>query len=281
MPIPATSHISGYQLLAGLILAILIAWAAWRAQALSASGAAAAVVTGTFIFGLGGIAWAAPLLTFFISSSALSRAFARRKAGLSEKFSKGHRRDWAQVLANGGLGALLAAAAALYPQHSRLLWFAFAGAMAAVNADTWATELGVLNPRPPRLISTLRPAERGASGAISPLGSLAALSGAALVGVIAAALTRWALPQISAGLGLAVFVAATLGGTAGSFFDSLLGAAIQAIYWCPQCAKETERHPRHTCGTLTAPYRGWSWMNNDVVNFLASVAGAVVAALLA
>jgi uncharacterized protein (TIGR00297 family) len=277
MPIPNLTHLSGYQLLAGLILAVLIAWAARRAGALSDSGAVAAIFTGILIFGLGGMAWAAPLLTFFISSSALSRAFGGRKAGLSEKFSKGHRRDWGQVLANGGLAALLAAAAGLYPQYNRLLWFAFAGAMAAANADTWATELGVLNSTAPRLITTMKPAERGASGAVSALGSLAALGGAALVGAVAALLTRWALPQISANMVATVFLAAALGGTAGSFFDSLLGATVQAIYWCSQCCKETERYPLHTCGTPTEPLRGWGWVNNDVVNFLATAMGAVVA----
>src|SRR5690606_2769225 len=99
---------------------------------------------------------------------------------LSEKFSKGHRRDWAQVAANGGLGALLAVAHALLPGEA-WPWMAFAGAMAAVNADTWATELGVLNPTPPRLVTSGKPVERGTSGAVSVGGSLAALAGAALV----------------------------------------------------------------------------------------------------
>jgi uncharacterized membrane protein len=57
-------------------------------------------------------------------------------------------------------------------------------------------------------------------------------------------------------------------------FDSLLGATIQAIYYCPLCHKETERHPLHTCGTSTSQRRGWYWLNNDLVNFLASVVGA-------
>ena len=259
-------------IVAGIFLAILVGWLGWRAGALSLSGAWAAALCGGLIFGLGGLKWAVLLLVFFVSSSALSRLFARRKAALNEKFSKGSQRDWAQVAANGGLGALLALAQAADPQ-ALWPWLAFAGAMAAVNADTWATEIGVLNPRPPRLITTGQVVERGTSGGISLLGSLASLGGAFLVAVFAALfssnlapLARWLL------LPLAV----TLGGLGGSFFDSLLGATLQAIYFCPACQKETERAPLHTCGAATQRQHGWRWLDNDWVNFIASVVGAGV-----
>jgi uncharacterized membrane protein len=62
---------------------------------------------------------------------------------------------------------------------------AFGGAMAAVNADTWATELGIFNPLPPRLITTGKTVERGTSGGVTPLGYLAALGGSALIGLLA------------------------------------------------------------------------------------------------
>ena len=256
------------QLLVGILLAVLIALLAWRAHALSTSGAYAAVLTGGLIFGMGGLPWAVLLLVFFISSSALSRLFAQRKAALSEKFSKGSRRDWAQVLANGGLGALLAVVYALSGEPV-WLWAAYIGTMAAVNADTWATELGVLNPTLPRLVTTWKPVDRGTSGAVSRLGTLAALGGAVLVGLAAVLVSS----QVSFGVGL---LAAALGGLAGSFFDSLLGATVQAIYYCPECQKETERHPQHSCGEQTRHLRGWRWLDNDGVNFLCSLAGAVV-----
>lgn len=257
-------------LLIGFLLGATIGLLAWRLHALSLSGALAATLTGGLIFGLGHLAWAVLLLTFFISSSALSKAFSTRKAALSEKFSKGNRRDWGQVLANGGLGAILAILHALLPTQT-WPWLAFAGAMAAVNADTWATELGVLSRAAPRLITTREIVERGASGGISWLGTLAALSGAALVAVAAALFNP-------AG-GTAGFLALViLAGLLGSLFDSVLGATVQAIYYCPQCKKETEKHPYHTCGTLTVQVRGWSWLNNDWVNFACSLAGAVLAA---
>ena len=77
--------------------------------------------------------------------------------------------------------------------------------------------------------------------------------------------------------GAALLLAATAGGVGGSLFDSLLGATAQAIYWCDRCGKETERRV-HGCGTETRQVRGTRWLGNDVVNFLASVVGALVAA---
>ena len=258
------------QITIGFLLAIIIAFIAWRAGSLSRSGAWAAVLTGGLIFGLGGLPWAALLLTFFISSSALSRAFSRRKAALAEKFYKGSRRDWGQVLANGGLGALLAIGYAI-PPHYEWLWLAYAGAMAAVNADTWSTELGVLSPVPPRLITSGAKVERGTSGGISLSGTLAALAGATLIGIMAILFTP-------APAWISRLLVIILAGLAGSLFDSILGATIQAIYWCPTCNKETERHPIHTCGSQTSQVRGWSWINNDVVNFGCSMFGAITAA---
>jgi uncharacterized protein (TIGR00297 family) len=258
------------QLFIGFLLAVLIALLAWRTRALSASGAWAAVLTGGLIFGLGGFTWAVLLLVFFISSSALSRAFSKRKSKLVEKFSKGSQRDWGQVMANGGLGAALAIGFWLAP-HQDWLWLAYSGAMAAVNADTWSTELGILSPVLPRIITNGQEVEQGTSGGVTLTGTLAALAGAALIG-FAAVVFR---PGQSWLLNFAIIV---LGGLIGSLFDSVLGATVQAIYWCPTCNKETERYPTHTCGSPTSQIRGWAWINNDVVNLACSLMGAMVAA---
>jgi uncharacterized protein (TIGR00297 family) len=258
------------QLLAGFIIAALIALLAHRLRSLSSSGALAAVLVGTIVFGLGGWRWAALLLTFFISSSLLTRTFRRRKAGLSEKFAKGGERDAGQVFGNGGLASLLTLLYALFPDAS-WTWPAFAASLAAVNADTWATELGVLSRTQPRLITDLRRrVEQGTSGGISPTGTLAALAGAGLVGLLAAALDG---QGASCQTGLVV----TLAGLLGSLADSWLGATLQAMYHCPVCKKETERHPRHLCGAETAQVRGWAWLNNDRVNLAAAAGGAAIA----
>lgn len=251
------------------MLAALISALAWRIGGLSTGGAWAATLVGGLIFGLGGWQWAVLLLGFFISSSLLSRAFAARKKDLSEKSAKGLRRNGIQVLANGGVGALLVLLLGTYPEQI-WPWIAYAGSMAAVNADTWATELGVLSRHAPRLVTTGQTVERGISGGITLVGTLATLGGALLI----ALLTGLYSPEGLFGKTLLVITAA---GVAGSLFDSLLGASLQAIYHCPHCAMETERHPLHSCGATTHLARGWPWIDNDMVNFLNAIFGAAVA----
>lgn len=259
------------QILYGFILAIIVAYFAYRAHSLDRSGAFAATLVGTVIFGLGGWQWAILLLTFFITSSGLSRAFKGRKTGLNEKFSKGHERDAGQVFGNGGLATLLAALHAVYPD-SILPWIGFAASLAAVNADTWATELGVLNPTPPRMITNLnKHVEKGTSGGISLFGTLASLLGAAVI-----ALPAVLLSPIGT-LSTNTFLLITAAGLAGSLFDSFLGATVQAMYYCPKDQKETEKYPLHTCGTQTVHIRGWEWLNNDWVNFACGLFGVIVA----
>lgn len=259
----------GLQLLLGCALALIVAVASYRAEALSASGAWAAWAIGSLTFGLGGWPAAALLLAFFVSSSALSAVGRATKQRLAEKFSKDSRRDAGQVLANGSLAAVLAVGFGL--QGSGLWLTAMAGALAAANADTWATELGVLSSAPPRRITGGAPVEPGTSGAVSGLGMLAALAGAGLIGLLDGGLQGQLMPALIV----------TGAGLAGSVADSLLGAAVQAIYWCPGCGRETERHPRHVCGTPTRRVRGWRWLDNDGVNLAATLVGGGLGAGLA
>lgn len=257
------------QLSSGFILAAIISALAWRFGALNKIGAWAATAVGGLIFGFGGWQWALLLLAFFISSSLLSRAFAESKKDRDEESFKGSRRDGIQVLANGGVGSLLALLQGLYPGQL-WPWIAFAGSMAAVNADTWATELGALNRHPPRLITCGRPVAKGISGGITLVGTLGSLGGALLI----ALLTAFLDPSESA---VEIMLVITAAGMVGSLFDSFLGATVQAIYYCPRCAIETERHPLHRCGDTTHLVRGWLWMDNDRVNFINAIFGAIVA----
>ena len=262
--------ISDIQVFIGFLLAVLISIIAYHARSLSKSGAVAATVMGTIIFGIGGWQWAILLVTFFITSSALSRAFKDRKVGLNEKFSKGHARDAGQVFGNGGVATLFVLLDALYPE-STLSWVGFAASLAAVNADTWATELGVLNPTHPRIITDLgKRVEKGTSGGISLFGIVASLLGSAIIALLTALFAdNWLL-----------FPIVTFAGLTASLFDSYLGATVQAIYFCPTDNKETEKHPLHTCGTETVHIRGWHWLDNDWVNFACALFGVIVALLI-
>lgn len=262
------------QILYGFLLAAIVAYLAYRAHSLNKGGAFAATIVGTVIFGIGGWQWAVLLLTFFITSSGLSRAFKKRKVDLDEKFSKGHERDAGQVLGNGGLATYFVVLHAFYPE-SIIPWMGFAASLAAVNADTWATELGVLNPAPPRMITNLtKRVEKGTSGGVSLLGTIASLLGSALIALLAVLLSP------TGTLTATHWLLITAAGLAGSLFDSFLGATVQAMYFCPTDNEETEKHPLHTCGTKTVHIRGWEWLNNDWVNFACAGLGALMALLL-
>ena len=263
------------QLGLGIILAAFIAFLASSLKFLSRSGALAAFLLGVIVFGLGGLRWAIILLVFFLSSSGLSLLFHKRKEAPEKNYAKGSTRDAWQVAANGGLASLFALSYFFFPQSS-WIWIAYSAAFAAANADTWATEIGALAKNPPRLITTMQPVEAGTSGAISWLGTAAAFTGALLIGFTASFVDPFAAEQPA----WLVLVVVTVGGGVGSLVDSWLGATFQAVYHCPQCDKNTEKYPIHGCGTETALVRGKKWLNNDIVNFVCTVSGVVIALLM-
>ncbi|MHC1782771.1 MAG: YbhB/YbcL family Raf kinase inhibitor-like protein [Anaerolineaceae bacterium] len=266
------------EILTGFILAAVISAAAFFARSLTISGTLAAVILGTVVFGLGGLSWAALLLAFFVTSSLLSHFFKQRKAAVDEKFSKGSRRDLWQVSANGLIAGLVVLAHLVFPD-AFWPWLAFAGSLAAVNADTWATEIGILGRGSPRLITSGKIVDRGTSGGVSLPGTLAAAGGAVLIGLLAAVFWQGPVPLVFPSEIIIVILIITLAGLAGSLVDSLLGATWQALYFCPACRKETERHPLHTCGSATTHLRGLPWLNNDFVNGACSLSGALLAAV--
>ncbi|HZO94033.1 MAG TPA: DUF92 domain-containing protein [Candidatus Baltobacteraceae bacterium] len=247
-------------------------------------GALAAFVVGTLIYGSGGIGFTIVLLAFFVPSIALSRVGRARKRAL-DTVAKGGARDAWQVAANGGIAALAAVAWAQRPYVAEAA--AFAGALAAANADTWATEIGTLARRPPRSILTFRRLETGLSGGVSLPGTLAEIAGALWIGLVALAGALLAYrfmvaPYLTPDPGplAPLLLAVPAGGVAGATVDSLLGATVQELRWCPVCERACESDP-HACGTPTTLHRGVRGVSNDVVNVLATLAGAAVAFALA
>jgi uncharacterized protein (TIGR00297 family) len=236
-----------------------VAALAWRLQTLTGAGALAAWLVGTAV--LAGIGWpgAAALLAFFLSASLVSRldpADPRLDA-------KGPRRDAAQVLANGGAAALGALAGPWAPEPA--LWIV-TGALAAAAADTWATSLGGRSRTAPRHLFTWRPVPHGTGGGVTLRGTVGAALGAVVVAGAAAAAARRP----------ALFPAATLVGFVGMALDSALGARLQGRFHCPACDLPSE-WPVHRCGTRTHPRGGFPWLDNDGVNFAATLAAAALA----
>jgi len=260
------------QLLVGFVIAAAIAYTAYRLGSLSSEGMLAAALMGAFTLGLGGWSWALLLLIFFTSSSLWTQAFKERKRSLLGKFSKGGRRDAAQVVGNGGVATAFVILHAFFPQAG-WPWLGFAASLAAVNADTWATELGVLTSQPPRRITCPRQrVERGTSGGVTLWGTGAALLGSLVIALAAA--------PFAAAAPVSFALSVTLGGWLGSLLDSFLGASLQALYYCPSCRQETERHPFHTCGERTLHVRGWRGFGNDLVNMACALGGVAFGGVL-
>jgi uncharacterized membrane protein len=65
----------------------------------------------------------------------------------------------------------------------------------------------------------------------------------------------------------------------GEHFDSVLGATVQAVYYCPRCQKETERKI-HRCGTSTNRVKGFQAMTNEAVNFICTGMAAALALII-
>lgn len=246
--------------LLGFLLAALVALAAYRARALSLSGAVAACGVGTVALGVGGWLPAAALLLFFASSTALSRW--RRAAKAELGYEKGGRRDAGQVLANGGVAVACLLLPLAFPTvsvpHAHVLFLA---ALAAANADTWGTEIGSALGGQPYDLRTGRPAPPGTSGAVSLKGTLAVLAGATCLGLLA---PDWRSRVI-----------VTLAGLGGALADSILGATCQAQWRDPDRPGRWTERPRSS-----PPDRGWRGVDNDAVNFFCTLLGVCLAALL-
>ena len=146
------------------------------------------------------------LLLIFLALSVLVTKYGyvkKRELGLYE-----HERSWENVLANGLIPTLCAV---LSPTIG---WVPYVGALAAITADKFASELGVLGGEPTYLL-TFKKVKAGKNGSITPFGTLMSLDGGLAVGIAAAFL----LP----GLDLWKVVAIGLVGFCGSMADSIVG----------------------------------------------------------
>ena len=258
------------------LLSGLFALLAWRLRWLTGRGAVSTFLVGFCIFWFGGGKAIVPLLVFFLSSSLLSKwSRARSRNGNNQEdihSEKGSTRDAGQVWANGGMAVAIILLHRLLVLRGlpafRLEQFPtlFLAALATVNADTWATELGRLSGQTPRSLRDWKPITPGTSGAISLVGTLATVAGAVIIPLS----VFWLWP-----LNLAQFVCVCWAGVLGSLIDSLLGASLQAQYRDLTSNELTERE--NINGRATKHVRGLLWLTNDWVNFFASVGGVLCA----
>jgi len=102
------------------------------------------------------------------------------------------------------------------------------------------------------------------SGGVTALGTLAEAAGAVIVALTARA------------FGMRPCRIVATAGLCGAFLDSFLGATLQSLRHCDRCNVHCETNP-HRCGTPTREVRGATWLQNDAVNALATLFGALVA----
>jgi uncharacterized protein (TIGR00297 family) len=229
---------------AALAVTVALGYISYALETASVAGMLTGVLLGLLTIVLGGIGWFAVLIAFF-GIGGLSTKFRyeqKRERGVAEP-NEGAR-GTGNVLGNATV-ALVAvvcfAASEQLPVSADLFRFAFAGSLAAAMSDTLSSEIGGLYDQP-RLITTFERVEPGTDGGITWQGELAGAVGAAVVAVIAFVL--WSLSPPAAAL-------IVVGGVAGMTADSLLGAVVEGEY-----------------------------LDNATVNLLATLAGAVVTALL-
>ncbi len=182
---------SGYQLPLGIFLAACIAGAAYFARSLNRSGGMAAFLLGSVIFGIGGPGWSVLLLAFFLSP-VYFRVYLRNKRNpLEVNFSKdpdGMPVRWLPMVCCRDLRSSLP-----YAGKSGWLWAAYAGALAAANADTWGTEIASGKAKP-RMITTGRTVESGTSGGVSA-GVTGWIVGGILIAILAAIFKPISIPN--------------------------------------------------------------------------------------
>ncbi len=244
------------RILSGAILASIFSAAAFLLRWLSLNGTYAAVVSGTIVFGLGGIPAAIVLLLFFVSSTLISKKYTSSMEDTPHDYSEKIRRDGLQVWSNGFWFTLFL-----------LLWFVAEvnvlligalGAIATAMADTWATELGSRRFQfQTYLISDFSKVESGTDGGISVPGTVAALAGSLIIS--GASIYVFSLKMN------VIFVILTAG-FLGCLADSYFGAIFQQ-----------QKAARNWPGIL----KGLTMeLDNNAINWISSGFGALIAIIL-
>ena len=231
-----------------LILSAAASWFFYYRGVLTKNGSLVMYFMGLYFLGVLGWTWTLPLLAFFVSSVLLTALHTYQQ---KKKRSDNRRNAW-QVLANG-LGAILFSAGFLLLGDPLMIYF-FISVVAAVTADTWASEVGPVFHKRCFSLSDFRMRASGVSGGISPAGSLAALVGSFTIVILAAVLFNLSgEPYLLIALGLSGFFA--------SFTDTFLGAFVE---------KKLE-----TLAFFREHKHKESLSPNDVVNIAGSMSAAV------
>jgi uncharacterized protein (TIGR00297 family) len=197
-------------LLTGIALSVALKKLTWP-------GALAGGVIALCIYAGAGFTGMALLAVFFIMGTGAT-AFKKEwkeQAGIVAREES--TRTAGQVLANGGVAAVLGLSAMFFPEKAFAIQVMLAASLASATADTLSSELGVVYGRRFYNICTFRTDVRGRDGVVSGEGTLAGLAGSGIITLV------YAL-----GFGFSVHLLwIIVAGTAGNLFDSYLGATLE------------------------------------------------------
>ncbi|MCL7388023.1 MAG: DUF92 domain-containing protein [Thaumarchaeota archaeon] len=258
------------------IVMVIVTLLSIKAGFVDPSGLLSSFIVGYIIYIFGDKLFFIPLLIFYVIAGLMTKVRYEEKKLKGAAEEKLGARGWKNVLANGGVAAAIVCISAYTNSISRPeLLAAYLGAISTAYADTLATEIGLLYPREPRLITNMKPVPAGMPGGVSPYGTVAQLLSAFTI-VPATVLFLPIGDKLSAFLNLLVIV--TISSFLGSTFDSLIGATAQAVYKCRICGKVTEKSVH--CNAETQLLRGIKYIDNNMVNLLATIVGAIIAYML-
>ena len=302
---PSTSSLTLLKRASGSVtLGFLLALIGYKKKSLDLSGAVSASLVGVLTI-FSGVRYGLTLAFFFFSGSAVTKVQSEVKKQVDEHFKEGGGlRDFVQVMANGLVPTMLAAAS-LYSlgglsfianttgagafaeaiissggsnssmnnattKVASTLAVAFLSYFSCCGGDTFASELGVLSKSKPRLITTFcrKEVEPGTNGGVSLLGVVASIFG----GLVAA--SGWALgAYITSGVRTEILYALIIGafgGFFGSFVDSVLGATVQYSGYCRERKKVVSKP-----GPTVTKISGLEILSNSGVNVLSASCIAV------
>ncbi|AYK15913.1 MAG: TIGR00297 family protein [Methanosarcina flavescens] len=208
------------EMVVALAFSFFLGVLAYRAKIADVSALLSAALLGVLIIVFSDLSWFLLLLTFFILGGGFTRYKYAYKESIGIAQAKNGIRSYENVFSNSTAALVLAVAYGVFPEHSLPITYAYMGTVATATGDTLASEIGTTAKGRPRMITTLKPSEPGADGAVSLLGEFAAILGSAVIGILAYLL------GVSDNFILTVLVT-TAGGFFGTNIDSLLGATLQ------------------------------------------------------
>ena len=251
----------------GTVLAAIVSIISYKLRFLDAGGSALAFLMGAVIFGFGGWVYTFPILAFFIFSSILSKIGKKRKKQYEASYQKTSVRDFYQALSNGGVATAVVLIA--FFTEMELFYYVYVTSLAAANADTWATELGIFSKSKPVLITNLKTVEPGTSGGISLIGTSSSLLGSFIIVYISKLVSNFEIQHL---------IVLTIAGLMGSLIDSLMGATVQGQYKCNICEKQTES--KIHCQSNTNIIKGTPWIDNDLVNIFSIFSASLISFII-